>query len=246
MAGGADVVGAGGTACRSGLMSLQVLEAPVEAPLDTAAGGGVVFNQAAHQVDVVRLLAGSRVTGVRAITGAWEPARPTEGAYSCQLRFEHGAFATLVYSGYGHFDSDEFAGWMSEMGAKKDPSSYGAARRELRANELAMKNERNYGGPAFRQAPKIEAHAHFGLLIVSCERGDLRPLPTGVMIYDERERRLESLPSPTVPRVEVIDELYDAVVNAKPPLHSGEWAMATLEVCLAILRSQREQREVEL
>jgi phthalate 4,5-cis-dihydrodiol dehydrogenase len=47
-------------------------------------------------------------------------------------------------------------------------------------------------------------------------------------------------------RAEVIDELYDAVVHGKPPLHSGEWARATLEVCLAILQSGREQREVAL
>ena len=48
--------------------------------LQTAKGGGVIFNQAPHQVDVARLLAGSRVTSVRAITGAWDCTRPTEGA----------------------------------------------------------------------------------------------------------------------------------------------------------------------
>ena len=42
--------------------------------LDTAQGGGAVFNQAAHQVDIVRLLGGGRVTSVRAATGAWDRA----------------------------------------------------------------------------------------------------------------------------------------------------------------------------
>src|SRR5205085_3857549 len=60
--------------------------------LDTARGGGAIFNQAAHQVDIVRLLAGGRVKAVRATTGAWDPARPTEGAYSALLTFEIGAF----------------------------------------------------------------------------------------------------------------------------------------------------------
>jgi predicted dehydrogenase len=50
--------------------------------LDTRQGGGVVFSQGAHQVDVARLLAGSPVRSVRAVTGAWDPARPTEGAYT--------------------------------------------------------------------------------------------------------------------------------------------------------------------
>jgi phthalate 4,5-cis-dihydrodiol dehydrogenase len=206
----------------------------------------VVFNQAAHQVDIVRLLAGSAVRTVRALTGAWDPRRPTEGAYSVLLAFEDGAFASLVYSGYAHFDSDEFTGWIGEMGVKKDPCAYGAARLLLQGNELTAKTERNYGGAQFRDPPKPQAHQHFGVVIVSCERGDVRPLPSGVVVYGERERRVETLPAPGIARVEVVDELYDAVVNGKAPLHDGEWAMATLEVCLAILRSAREQREIAL
>jgi phthalate 4,5-cis-dihydrodiol dehydrogenase len=214
--------------------------------LDTAAGGGVLFNQAAHQVDIVRLLAGSRVKSVRAMTGAWDPARPTEGAYSALLTFDDGSFASLLYSGYAHFDSDEFTGWIGEMGAKKDPASYGAARRALAGDELALKAERNYGGARFRDPPKPQAHQHFGVIIVSCERGDVRPLPSGVAVYGDREQKVETLPPPRIPRIEVIDELYDAVVNGKAPLHGGEWAMATMQVCFAMLRSAREQREIAL
>ena len=61
--------------------------------LDTAAGGGVFFNQAAHQVDILRLLAGSPVKSVRCSAGAWDAKRPTEGAYSAHLSFADGAFA---------------------------------------------------------------------------------------------------------------------------------------------------------
>jgi phthalate 4,5-cis-dihydrodiol dehydrogenase len=49
-----------------------------------------------------------------------------------------------------------------------------------------------------------------------------------------------------VPRAEVIDELYEAVVDGRAPLHDGQWAMATLEVCLAMLRSSRERKDVAL
>ena len=45
--------------------------------LDTALGGGAIFNQAAHQIDIVRLLGGGRVASVRAATGAWDITRPT-------------------------------------------------------------------------------------------------------------------------------------------------------------------------
>ena len=214
--------------------------------LATASGGGAVFNQAAHQVDIVRLLAGGKVRSVRAFTGSWDLARPTEGAYACMLGFDNGVFATLTYSGYAHFDSDEFMGWIGEMGQKKDPSAYGMARRGLKGDdELALKAARNYGGPQFKQTEPV-AHQHFGLFVVSCEKADLRPLPNGVMIYADNEQRLEALPPPGLPRAEVIDELYGAVVEGRAPLHSGESAMATLQVCLAMLESSRQGKEIFL
>ena len=213
--------------------------------LSTEAGGGVVFNQAAHQVDIVRLLAGGKVRSVRAHTGIWDMARPTEGAYSCLLNFDNDVVATLVYSGYAHFDSDEFMGWIGEMGQKKDPQAHGAARKALQGDELRLKARRNYGGREFKQT-KASAHQHFGVFVVSCEEADLRPLPTGVMVYGGREKRLERLPKPRIPRAEVIDELYGVVVNGQAPLHSGESAMATLQVCLAMLESAQQQKEIVL
>jgi phthalate 4,5-cis-dihydrodiol dehydrogenase len=212
--------------------------------LATERGGGVVFNQAAHHVDIVRLLGGGRVKSVRAATGAWDAARHTEGAYSCLLSFEDGAFATMVYSGYAHFDSDEFSGWIGESGQRKDPAQYGLARQLLRStrDELALK----YGRKEVKKDAGPVMHQHFGSLIVSCDGADLRPLPSGVMIYGDAEQRLDPLPPPEVPRAEVIDELYGAIVEGRAPLHGGEWALATMEVCLAILRSAREQKEVAL
>jgi phthalate 4,5-cis-dihydrodiol dehydrogenase len=54
------------------------------------------------------------------------------------------------------------------------------------------------------------------------------------------------LDEPGIPRAAVIDELYDAVVHGRAPLHDAAWGAATLEVCLAMLRSAREGREVSL
>ena len=214
--------------------------------LDSARGGGAVYNQAAHHVDIVRLLGGGRLATVRAQTGAWDAARPTEGAYSALLTFEDGTFATITYSGYAHFDSDEFTGWIGEGGQKKDPAAYGNARRLLSGDEMQAKNARNYGGAQYAKAPAALLHQHFGVLIASCEHADLRPLPDGVWIYADGDKRMESLPAPKVQRADVIDELYAAVAEGKPPLHDGEWALATTEACLAILQSAKEQKEVAL
>ena len=218
--------------------------------LDTAQGGGVVFSQGAHQVDVVRLLGGGRVAKVRARTGNWDPARNTEGAYSAILDFEGGPFASLSYNGYAHFDSDELFGWIGELGEQRSPLGYGQWRAALRdigsaADEAELKRKRTYGEAAPTEAAVV-GHNHFGSVIASCDRADLRPLPGGVMIYDDTKSWLDPLPAPAVPRAEVIDELYGAIVNGVRPLHDGEWAMATLEVCLAILESGRKGRDVRM
>ena len=222
--------------------------------LQTAAGGGVVFSQAAHQVDVVRLLVSTPVVRARAIMGNWDPSRPTQGAYSALLWFDGGAFASISYNGYGHFDSDEWCGWIGELGASKSPESYGAARRHLAsaqssADEARLKAARTYGGPSYiSTSPEAGPswHQHFGPVVVSCEKGDLRPMPDGVWVYGDAKRDHRPLPAPAVPRFEVIDELYGAVVMSAAPLHDGAWARATLDVCLALLESARFDRDVEI
>ncbi len=216
--------------------------------LDTAAGGGVIYSQAAHQIDVVRLLGGGRVACVNAHTGAWDTARPTEGAYSALLEFEGGAFASATYSGYGHFDSDALMGHIGEMGQVKNPADHGASRRRLQslgsaAEETAMKAARNYGGSNYTPpaaAARPNAHQHFGHIVVSCEKADLRPDANSVTVYADDTVSVENLPPPGIPRAEVIDELVNAVLHGKPPVHSGEWARATLEVCLAMLASSKQ------
>lgn len=219
--------------------------------LVTAMGGGVVFSQAAHQVDVVRLLGGGELTSVRAHTGRWDAARPTEGAYAALLTFRSGACASLTYSGYAHYDSDELMEWIGEMGRAKDPDAYGGARKALASaadaeSEGLLKAARNYGGAAFRADAPAIAHQHFGFVIASCEHADLRLTPRGVVVHGDDVRTFEPVPLAPVPRQEVLDEVCAAVQDGVPPLHDGRWALATLEACLAILESARQDREIVL
>jgi phthalate 4,5-cis-dihydrodiol dehydrogenase len=66
------------------------------------------------------------------------------------------------------------------------------------------------------------------------------------MVYQNGTARLDAIPSPRVPRAEVIDELYDAVVRGKAPLHDAAWGMATVEVLLAMLQSAHDGADVSL
>jgi len=213
--------------------------------LSTQEGGGVLYNQAPHHVEMIRLLGGGKVKSVRALTGAWDSERPTEGAYSALLSFEDGVFAAITYSGYAHFDSDELENWIAESGYAKDPKNHGAARRLLAhadsaTKEIKLKMALNYGGSdAYETSKGTRLHQHFGTLIACCDKADIRPTAEGVMLYADDARRLEPVPVSDVPRRGVIDELYDAVVHGKAPLHSGAWSLATMEVCLAMLESAR-------
>lgn len=83
-------------------------------------------------------------------------------------------------------------------------------------------------------------------MLVSCEGADLRPLPMGVMLYCDFDQQFDTLPTPEIARVEMIDELNDVVMHSRAPVRSGESALATMEFYLAILQSSREQKEILL
>jgi phthalate 4,5-cis-dihydrodiol dehydrogenase len=221
--------------------------------LDTARGGGVIHSQAAHQIDIVRLLAGGMVHSVRAVVGRWDPARPTEGAYSALLTFQDGVFASVTYSGYGFYDTDVLMDGIGELGQPKSADAHAQTRARLRAvteeaQEAALKAERNFGGRLYQGAPQptpVSAQ-HFGPVIVSGERGDLRLSPRGVQVFDDAGADFVTVPAPEIPRQEVIDELWTVTRQGRPALHDGRWSRATVEVCLALLDSDRLGRDVTL
>lgn len=217
--------------------------------LDTARGGGVIYSQATHQIDMVRRIVGRPVSSIRATAGNWDSRRPSEGAYSALLDFEGGACATLTYSGYAHYDSDELVDWISELGFDKNPADYGEARRKLAAlspeDEMAAKRSRTYGSQAGSVSPPLASHhEHFGFVIVSCERADLKLSPKGITLYGDTERRFLAIAPPTLPRSEVLAEFIDAVKGKRKPIHNGKWGVETMACCAALLESSRSRHDV--
>jgi phthalate 4,5-cis-dihydrodiol dehydrogenase len=218
--------------------------------LNSELAGGVVFSQAAHQIDVARRLVGPRVTSVRAVVGSWDPTRTGNGAYSALLSFDGGAAASLTYSGYAHFDSDELVGWIGELGQPKNPHDYGAARRAAsarsEAEERAAKLMRGFGGHALPMdlpAPPPH-HEHFGFVLVSCERADLRVLPTGIKIYGDENATFEPIDPPVQPRAEVLQEFVRAVRGQGSSWQSPRWGLETVACCAAMEESARRNSDV--
>ena len=221
--------------------------------LDSSLGGGIMYNQVPHQLEIIRTLATAPLHSVRAVTGVWDPARKTEGALAAFLTFADGAVAQLTYSAYDHFDSNELAFWVSEGGEEVAHDRHGTARRALSAaknadDERRMRTASGFaGGGAVR--PKGAMHEqHFGFLLASCEGADLRPAPDGVLIYGNDGVREVPVPRGRVypNKDSVIDEFYDAVINGVPATHDGAWGTATTAASLALVESAREGREVVL
>lgn len=229
--------------------------------VDLARGGGLVYRQGPHQVDAIRLLGGGMVRSVRGQIGAWLPERPCPGYYTAFLEFEDGTPATLVHNGYGYFLASELVPW----GVDKPRTPYEHrvqfrdALRSGTLDETEAKEALRFGGQATEQLGGMAAEdrqrrtgdnefvpADPGLFVLSCERGDIRQSPRGLFVYDDQGIHDAPLHVPGINYNNEIDEMYDAVMNDRPVYHDGRWGMATLEVCLAIMQSARERREIRL
>lgn len=226
---------------------------------------GPVLNQGPHQVDIARQIGGGVVRSVRGQT-FWDPLRGCPGGYSALLLFEGGATASLVLDARGYFDVAELYGWIGEGGQPRDPdrsftmhrnfqavAALGPQARERRFAE--QKELGRYGaegasaeqwalwGYSFGQ----EHHQpFFGLTIASCERGAVRQSADGLYVYDQHQRREVTLEPELPGRAAELMELYGGAVHGRPLWHDGRWATGTVEVCLAIEESARNQHEVAL
>jgi phthalate 4,5-cis-dihydrodiol dehydrogenase len=213
--------------------------------LDSSQGGGVVYSQAAHQLDIARLLGGSRVKTITAQTGNWDSNRSTEGAYTAQLKFVNGCFASLTYSGYGLYDSDELCGNYSELGFQKNSLMTGEAKKALQdslATGLSEEDlKRNNSHLKMNQEIiSSDTHEHFGMIVVSCDTADLKIMPDRIMIYETQGIREIRLAKPTIPRENVFTELLQ-VWRGQPALHDAKWGLSTMELIFGLLESANNQ-----
>ncbi len=218
--------------------------------LDAAKGGGVVFRQSPHHIDIVRLIGGGLVRSVRGMTLLLDPSRQVPGAFVAYLEFEDGVPATIIYSGYGHFDSAELTfglGGFTAPGRGAVLVGGGLTAEE----EQALKEAARYTARVANQPPppvfgdKDVPSVPFGLTIASCAKADLRQSPKGVYVYGDQGSRTEvPVHGPEARGYAELDELYQGVVNGKPIVHDGRWGLATQEVTMAIIQSAQERREI--
>jgi phthalate 4,5-cis-dihydrodiol dehydrogenase len=222
--------------------------------VSNADGGGVVWRQAPHQLETTRYLGGGMVRSVRASAKSWRPERPNgTGYYSAFLDFEDGTPVTLVYNSYGYFDSMDLTNWLTDKGHE----SRAKFRQELLAGKIdeeTRKEATRFGGSAEGTVVGGDdgrpwTPGNLGVLIASCEAGDLRMSAQGMHIYDNdgmREVKVHQPGGQGMTLESEIMELYNAVRHDAPMLHDGRWGWATAEVQWAILESAKQRKEIML
>jgi phthalate 4,5-cis-dihydrodiol dehydrogenase len=214
---------------------------------DSERGGGIAFNQVAHQIEIVRLL-GGRIRSVRASLGALDRSRPATGHCVAFLEFENGAAASVVFSAYDFFDSDELHHWIAEGGTTKEPHRQGKTREAFlaRASDLEAHQALGFGA---RELPTEQPHLpHFGFIVATCERGDMRLSPNGILIHATDGTREVAIPrGPGRPgQGDALDALWEALREGRRCVHDARWGRGTVEIILAILQSSKSHREVRL
>jgi phthalate 4,5-cis-dihydrodiol dehydrogenase len=210
--------------------------------LDVTVGGGVVYRQSPHHIDILRLITGTKVKSVRAMVLSLDSSRSAPGAFTVWLQFEDGTPGTIVYSGYGHFSTNEIT-WGPELRLRAPPGARTAEQEEAAKNAMGYVAGRGAGGS--RRAEEAP-FTTFGITLVSCEKADLRQSPQGIWVYEESGRREIVLPPDEARGEAEFEELYQAVTNGIPPLHDGRWGAATHEITLAIMESAEQGKEIYL
>ena len=220
-------------------------------------GGGILWRQGGHQLDLMRTIGRGKVYSVRGSAQVWDKTRRVPGAHTAYFEFESGASATCVYSGHDHFRTSELV-FGFEAGKLADPAAYGQARRELASHNYsveweagAARAERFGGERQHVQRPDETTDEPRGgwimggPLLVSYDHADVKLSPKGLMIYGDEKQWEISLSTPGQDGRDFrLNAFADAIATGRPLQCDGRWGKATAEVLLAIEQSGRERKEV--
>jgi phthalate 4,5-cis-dihydrodiol dehydrogenase len=215
--------------------------------VDTSVGGGLVFRQGPHMIDIIRYIGGGMVKSVRAITGRNDKNFNTEGDFTAFLEFENGCAATAVFNGYGFFDAAELT-WGIGEGGKRLPEEDTGQHPPGERLKGAVDMEYKYAHPRTtedRATRERSSQSFFGLTVVACEHGVIRQSPNGLFVYTESGKE-EIACAKDEGRAAELKSLQEAIDAHRAPFLDGRWGKATLEVCLAMLQSSQQGREITL
>ena len=206
--------------------------------LDTARGGGIMYNQIPHQIEIARALDGGPLRSVRAVTGVWDAPRPTEGAMTALLRVRRRRRgvahlqrlrplrhrrAALVDRRVRHAETARRLRCRAPRAARRRR----ARTRETRA-EGGLGVRRTRRDAARRRARRTSRTSAF----CSCRASAATCVPRATACSSTATTACASCRcgrgARTRTRTRVLDELYDAVATGSRRCHDGAWGTETV------------------
>jgi phthalate 4,5-cis-dihydrodiol dehydrogenase len=171
------------------------------------------------------------------------------------MEFEDGTPATLMHNGYGYFLASELVPW-GKQNSRYSEAERASIRKSLldgTRDENADKDDMRIGGANEQEVlsrgipGRVWLPNDLGILVATCERADIRQSQHGLYVHsDEGTKDVPLVGGGGPSRRGELMELYNAVVLDQPIRHTGPWGMATLEVCLAIMQSAKDRKEIML
>ena len=209
-------------------------------------GGGMLFRQAPHAVDIQRYIVGRQVKSVRAVAGQRDPNFATIGHFSALLAFDGGGVGTINVNGYGYFDGAELTFGIGESGQRRSLEVTRKVRPRRSGPVPVDSKYAKQEGPA-RNGAAEEPYSQpfYGLTLISGEKGLIRQSENGLLIYDRDGCEEITLPVDGRATTELV-ELRDALQSGHRAAPDGAWGRDTLAVATAMYRSSQEDREIRL
>jgi phthalate 4,5-cis-dihydrodiol dehydrogenase len=195
--------------------------------LDAGQGNGLVLRQGAHQIDILRYLCGGKAESVYGTSFGGTAGR--ELGFAAQLAFAGDIRASLHYSGTGGFDTRLLTWGVGELGTV-----------DIAADPLLG---RYFALPAAGQLPAVSPV--FGVTVATFTAGSAWVTPAGLLLFSDRGAS-ELLTGGAPSGWDAALAEMDAAIRGRPPVHSGQWGLATLEAALGLHASSSTGAPVTL
>lgn len=191
-------------------------------------GGGIVYRQGGHQLDLLRSVVGGKALSVRATTVGGSGG--TEHGYHALVLFDNDAVGTAVYLGNGGFDSRLLTFGRGEFGEQIGLEPHDPRRQYLPDATVA-------GLPSGSAPPSL------GFTLASFSDVDVAPSRDGWLLFGRggvTDVRINPWPSGWDA---LLLEFASAREGARS-VHDGRSGLATLELCAAVHESSASGSDV--
>ena len=195
--------------------------------LDPEEGGGLLYRQVVHQLDVIRTVLGGDHLKVCCVRTRQDVVHATPGSYLAWLDSDSGVAVSLLVDGTGALLDKE---------ARREPGAQeSASAQKRRQNHDLVASILAGGTPTLGQEERDSA-------IVLGEKGSLVAKNNRLQFNGAAGTQTIDLSGYPDGRSSVLDEMYAAIVGTRPvQLHDAAWGLENIRTCGSIARAAMTQ-----